>query len=146
MHIKAQLGQENLLRMVRWMRWHCPSDTKFEIRVIEVWIRARYLSGTDAPHNMNINDWKFDVYAESASCHIRSDSQTTGLTLTTGVCESCMKRRGASNMNNYYDVTGSLSAVWKFTLRSISLGVWDDQGGGGSYKHSTYAWYPGVCR
>ena len=71
--------------MVRWMRWHCPSDTKFEIRVMEVRIRARYLSGTDAPYNMNISEWKSDVYrrqilthkdgplAESASCHIRSE-------------------------------------------------------------------------
>ena len=23
-HREAKLGQENLLRMVRWMRWHCP--------------------------------------------------------------------------------------------------------------------------
>ena len=26
----AKLGQENLLSMVRWMRWHCPPDTGFE--------------------------------------------------------------------------------------------------------------------
>ena len=31
-HILAKLGQENLLRMVRWVRWHCPPDTRFEIR------------------------------------------------------------------------------------------------------------------
>ena len=53
-----------------------------------------------------------------ASCRIWSDSQTTGLTLPTGVRESCTKRRGASNMNIHYDVTGLLSAVWKVTLRS----------------------------
>ena len=52
------------------------------------------------------------------SCRIRSDSQTTGLTLTTGFRWICMKRRGASNMNIHYDVTGLLSAVWKVTLRS----------------------------
>ena len=56
------------------------------------------------------------------SCHIRSDSQTTGLTLTTCVLWSCTKRRGASNINTYYDVTGLLSAVWKVTLRSTCLG------------------------
>ena len=30
-HIQAKLGQDNLLRMVRWLRWHCPPDTGFEI-------------------------------------------------------------------------------------------------------------------
>ena len=39
------------LRMVRWMRWHCPQDTGFEIRALAVWGRARYLSVTEAPHN-----------------------------------------------------------------------------------------------
>ena len=36
--------------MVRWIRWHCPPDTWFEIRALEVW--ARYLSVTEAPHNI----------------------------------------------------------------------------------------------
>ena len=36
--------------MVRWMRWHCPPDTGFEICTLAVWGRARYLSGTDSPH------------------------------------------------------------------------------------------------
>ena len=30
----AKLGQENLLRMVRWMIWHCPPDTGFEIQTM----------------------------------------------------------------------------------------------------------------
>ena len=34
------------------MRWHCPPDREFEIRVLTVWGRARYLSVTDAPHNI----------------------------------------------------------------------------------------------
>ena len=38
-HIQAKLGQENILRMVRW---HCPPDTGFEIQTLEVWGRARY--------------------------------------------------------------------------------------------------------
>ena len=37
--------------MVRWLRWHCPPDTGFEIRALTVWGRARYLSVTEAPHN-----------------------------------------------------------------------------------------------
>ena len=37
--------------MVRWLRWHCPPDTGFEIRALAVWGRARYLSVTEASHN-----------------------------------------------------------------------------------------------
>ena len=44
-------------------------------------------------------------------CRIRSDRQTTSLTLTTGVCEAGTKMRGASNMNIHYDVTGLLTAA-----------------------------------
>ena len=43
---------ENLLRMVRWMRWHCSPDTGFEIRPLVVWGRTRYHSVTEAPHNI----------------------------------------------------------------------------------------------
>ena len=34
------------------MRWHSPPDTEFEIRVLAVWCRARYLSVTEAPHTI----------------------------------------------------------------------------------------------
>ena len=37
---------------MRWMRWHCPSDTGFEIRALSVLGQAGYLSVTEAPHNM----------------------------------------------------------------------------------------------
>ena len=47
--IKAKLGQENLLRIVRW---HCIPDTQFEIRALGVWGRARYLLVTEAPHDI----------------------------------------------------------------------------------------------
>ena len=43
--------------MVRWMRWHCPPDTGFEIRALAVWGRARYLSVTWAPHNTEFYTW-----------------------------------------------------------------------------------------
>ena len=46
-------------------------------------------------------------------CRIRSDRQTTSLTLTTGVWETGTKMRGASNMNIHYDVTGLLTAAWR---------------------------------
>ena len=44
-------------RMVRWLWWHCPPDTGFEIRAPAVWGRTRYLSVTEAPHN---TDWMWD--------------------------------------------------------------------------------------
>ena len=43
--------------MVRWLRWHCPPDTGFEIRALAVWGRARYLSVTEAPHSTNFHTW-----------------------------------------------------------------------------------------
>ena len=43
--------------MVRWLRWHCPPDTGFDIRALAVWGRARYPSVTDAPHNTNSHTW-----------------------------------------------------------------------------------------
>ena len=53
----AKLGQENLLRIVRWLRWHCRPDTGFEIRALAVRGRARYLSVTEVPHNTDIHTW-----------------------------------------------------------------------------------------
>ena len=43
--------------MVRWLRWHCPPDTGFEIRAQAVWGRSRYLSVTEAPHNTDFHTW-----------------------------------------------------------------------------------------
>ena len=43
--------------MVRWLRWHCPPDTGFEIRALAVWGRVRYLSVTEAPNNTNFHTW-----------------------------------------------------------------------------------------
>ena len=43
--------------MVRWLKWHCPPDTGFEIRALAVWGRVRYLSVTEAPHNTNFHTW-----------------------------------------------------------------------------------------
>ena len=50
--LSAKLGQNNLLRVMRWMKWHCPPDTGFEIRALADLGRARYLSVTGAPHNI----------------------------------------------------------------------------------------------
>ena len=34
------------------LKWHCPPDTGLEIWALAVWGRARYLSVTEAPHNI----------------------------------------------------------------------------------------------
>ena len=54
---RLNLARRTFLRMVIWMRWHCPPDTGFEIRALAVWGRARYLSVTEAPHNTKFNTW-----------------------------------------------------------------------------------------
>ena len=56
-HIQAKLGQDNILRMGRWVKLHCPPDTGFEIQTLEFWVWARYLSVTDAPQNTEFHEW-----------------------------------------------------------------------------------------
>ena len=41
---------------MRWMRWHCPPGTEFEIRALVVWGRARYFSVTDTI--VNLYEWR----------------------------------------------------------------------------------------
>ena len=48
--------------MVRWLRWHCPPDTGYEIRALAVWGRARYLSVTEASHNTDFHTWMGKKY------------------------------------------------------------------------------------
>ena len=57
--------------MVRWLRWHCPPDTGFEIRALAVWGRARYLSFTEAPHNTDFHTWmgKKKVLSQGSCFH-----------------------------------------------------------------------------
>ena len=44
--IQTKQSQENLLRIVRWIRWHCPSDTGFQIRALTVCGWTHYLLAT----------------------------------------------------------------------------------------------------
>ena len=50
------------------MRWHCPPDTKLEIRALAVWGRARYLSVKEAPHIIEY----LRVQLEEAFCGVYS--------------------------------------------------------------------------
>ena len=56
-HLCAQENQECILRMVRWVRWHCSSDTGYEIQTLDAWDRARYPSVTEALHNTEFYEW-----------------------------------------------------------------------------------------
>ena len=49
--------------MVRWLRWHCPPDTGFEIRGLAVWGRALYFSVTEAPHKTDFTrGWGRNIF------------------------------------------------------------------------------------
>ena len=70
--------------MVRWLRWHCPPDTGFEIRTLAVWGRARYLSVTEAPHNTDFHTWM----GEKHFCFFQT-AETGNRTPNFGVKGSC---------------------------------------------------------
>ena len=81
MQIQAKLSQETLLRMVRWMRWHCPPDTGFEFKILEVWGWARYPSGTGAPHNTEFHEWmgkKHFCFFQAAETRKRAPNSSVG--------------------------------------------------------------------
>ena len=40
---------------------HRPPDTGFEIQTPEVWDRTRYLSVTEAPHNIVFYEWMWKI-------------------------------------------------------------------------------------
>ena len=66
--------------MVRWLRWHCPPDTRFENRALAVWDRARYLSVTEAPHNIDFHT----CMGKKHFCFIQT-AETGNRTLNSGV-------------------------------------------------------------
>ena len=83
-HIQAELGQENLLMIVRW---HCPLDTWFEIRTLDIWGRGRYLSVTEAPHNTEFYEWMgkkcFFQTAETGKATLNSIAWKAAVLITT---------------------------------------------------------------
>ena len=92
--------------MVRWLGWHCPPDTGFEIRALAVWGRARYLSVTEAPHNTDFHTWM----GKKHFCFFQT-AETGNRTPNSGV-----KGSGA----NYYPRVPARSS-WKWGCRFI---VW----------------------
>ena len=54
--------------MVRGMKWHCPPDTRFEIRALAVWGRTRHLTVTEAPQNiqpLRVSGWETFCFLET---------------------------------------------------------------------------------
>ena len=80
-------------------------------------------------------------------CPIRSDRQTTSLTLTTGAPYRCTNGKGCEQHEySLWRHRFLLTVVWRSHLGQIVWAAWIGQGGGGFLTHSTYTWYPGVCR
>ena len=66
-------------------RWHCPPDTGFEIRALTVWGRARYLSGTEVPHNTEFYEWMWFQTAETGKRTLNCSVKGRVLTTTLGL-------------------------------------------------------------
>ena len=82
-HIQAKLGHENILRMVRSVRWHCPPDPRFEIQTLKVWGRARYLSVTEFYEWMGKKHFGFFQTAETGKWTMSSSVKGKAAVLTT---------------------------------------------------------------
>ena len=99
--------------MVRWLRWHCPPDTGFEIRALAVWGRARYLSVTEALHNTDFHTWM----GKKQFCFFQT-AETGNRTPNSGVKGSCA---------NHYPRAPALilkqnvCKSWCLTLSSLNL-------------------------
>ena len=73
-------ARRTLLGMVRWMRWHCPPDTGFEIWALAVWGRARYFSVTEAEFQtwMGKKHFRFFQTAETGNWTPNSSVKGSG--------------------------------------------------------------------
>ena len=96
-HLCAHIGwivprQENLMRMVRWMRWHSPPDIGCEIRALAVWGWAGYLSVTEAPHNIKslYQSILYRVAHSLGLCAILQSKSKRQYLFTLKVCSYCL--------------------------------------------------------
>ena len=112
--------------MVRWLRWHCPPDTGFEIRALAIWGRARYPSVTEAPHNTDFHTWM----GKKHFCFFQT-AETGNLTPNSGVKGSGANhypRAKGSGANHYPRApalqagNGKLSLIYYGSI--IMVGLW----------------------
>ena len=99
--------------MVRWLRWHCPPDTGFEIRALAVWGRARYLSVTEAPHNTNFHTWmgkkQFCFFQTAEAGNRTPDSGVKG-----SGANHYPRAPAHKSLQTHVDVTSTLKINWHF--------------------------------
>ena len=88
--------------MVRWMRWHCPPDTGFEIRVLAVWGWARYLSVTEVTPNSGVKGSGANYYPRAPAHNSRSITlQTRGTDPTLARCWTGVEN-GSTTSHQYW--------------------------------------------
>ena len=104
---------ESGFRVVRWLRWHCPPDTGFEIRALAVWGRARYLSVTEVPHNTDFHTW----IGKKQFCFFQT-AETGNRTPNSGVKNSGANHYPRAPAQEYqeadksYDLAGLMLCHW----------------------------------
>ena len=103
--------------MVRWLRWHCPPDTGFEIRALAVWGRARYLSVTEAPHNTNFHTWM----GKKHFCFFQT-AETGNRTPNSGV-----KSSGANHYPRAPALSPGCNTGWPGVICGVHPGRWGVQ-------------------
>ena len=106
--------------MVRWLRWHCPPDTGFEIPALAVWGRARYLSVTEAPHNTDFHTWM----GKKHFCFFQA-AETGNRTPNSGV-----KGSGANHYPRAHAPDVCSVRLWRLSLSRCSGGstIWKKGG------------------
>ena len=128
--------------MVRWLRWHCPSDTGFEIRALAVWGPARYFSVTEAPHWLSHVDGEETFFVSFKPPRPRTEPRTLAwkaavLTTTLGppppkleLCPSLWKKMPVIkiiitwNFGRHWGRRGDiiiLGVSWHFPVQLLQL-------------------------
>ena len=126
--------------MVRWLRWHCPPDTGFEIRALAVWGRARYLSVTEAPHNTNFHTWmgkkQFCFFQTAETGNRTPDSGVKGSGANHYPRAPALGKTGCStqitSVQKKWNESGFRPPLCTYRLnwaRRTSWGWWDDWDG-----------------
>ena len=108
--------------MVRWLRWHCPPDTGFEIRALAVWGRACYLSVIEAPHNTDFHTWMWEKHF----CFFQT-AETGNRTPNSGVKGSGANHYPIQVKRKERKKTFMLIADWKKPLDSMVYITISDQ-------------------
>ena len=114
--------------MGRWVRWHCPPDTGFEIQTLGDWGRARYFPVTEVLHNTEFYEWMVKKYfcffqiAETGKRTPNSSVNAAMVTTTPGPPHKYIKL-GQENESGFRPPLCTYKLNW---ARRTSWGWWDD--------------------